>query len=116
MTEEELIAQLREEISEAFIEFRLEQGWSRKDAAFFTEVPYSNLTRLETATTDIYLGSLQKIAHAYGYGIEIGFVPLDEPDISEGETHGEDPYDVPEESGGPLEGAHGGPSGLPVGA
>jgi transcriptional regulator with XRE-family HTH domain len=99
---DEAIQKFRKEIGDTFTELRLENGWNKRTAATLADIPQTTMTRIENATQDVYLSTLYKMAHAYGYAIEIGFVPLDESDISEGEIDGEDPNDVPEESGGPL--------------
>lgn len=116
MIDEAEILDLRKEIAATFTELRMENGWNKRTASFEVGIPVTTLGRIEHGSQDVYLSTLQKMAYAYGYGVEIGFVPLDEPDISEGDVHGEDSDDVPSESGGSLSSADGGPSGLPVGA
>lgn len=98
MIEESELLKLRQEISDTFVEFRLENGWNKRTAAFEVGIPLTNITRIENGTQDLHLAMLQKMAHAYGYGVEIAFIPLDEVDISQGEANGEDSHDVPEES------------------
>jgi transcriptional regulator with XRE-family HTH domain len=78
--DEDPVLALRQDIAETFTELRLEQGWSKKEAARQLGVIYSNLNRLEAAGTDLRLSTLQKYAHAYGYQVEVAFVPMEEED------------------------------------
>ena len=80
MVEEDPVQALRQDIAETFTELRLEQGWSKKEAARNLGVVYSNLNRLEAAGTDLRLSTLQRYAHAYGYQVEVAFVPMEEED------------------------------------
>lgn len=109
MIDEAQITSLREEVGEVFADMRLENRWNKRTAASNIGIPLTTLTRIENATSDVYLGTVQKMAHAYGYNIEINFIPLDaEGDIYEGVVNAEDSDDVSSGSAGPIEGSDGG--------
>lgn len=74
----ELEQKLREEIAEIMKEFRFEAGWTQREAAVQLGTSQQNIPRLEKGVQDLRLGTLQKFANAYGYGVEVSFVPLEE--------------------------------------
>lgn len=75
---EERAQKLREDIADIMLEFRLEKGWSQRTAAFHLGTAQQNITRLEKGVLVPKLDTLQKFANAYGYGVEINFVPLED--------------------------------------
>lgn len=84
MTLQERVDKLRRDVANMFIDLRLEAGWSRKEAARNIDVVYSNLTRVEAAGTNLRLSTLQRYAAAYGYDVEISFIPIEEDDATTG--------------------------------
>lgn len=75
---EESIAKLRQDVADMFTDVRLDAGLSRKDAIRRLDVVYSNLSRVESAGTDLRLSTIQRFAYGYGYKVEIALVPLGE--------------------------------------
>ena len=67
---------LRMEVADIFAELRMESRWTQKQAAEHTGMSQQNIPTLEKGRRDLKLGTLQKYAHAYGYAIEVSFVPL----------------------------------------
>ena len=69
---------LRKDISEAFLDMRVEAGWSQREAALYLETPQQNISRLEKGGTDLRMSTLQKFAAAYGYEVQITFEAIGE--------------------------------------
>lgn len=90
MTDEEYIQKLRDDVANLFLDLRLEDGLTQREAARRMGVPQSNLNRVEQGGTDMRLSTLQKFAHGYGFRVEVSFIPIEE------ETDG--PIPVPEEA------------------
>lgn len=78
MTDEERIQKLRQSVADVFVDMRLDEGWTIKEAARQLGVHFSNLHRVENGGTDLKLSTLQKYAHAYGYQVEVSLVPIEE--------------------------------------
>lgn len=73
----DLEQKLLEEIGDIFFDFRLEKGWSQRSASIHLGTSQQNIPRLEKGRQDLKLSTLQKYAHAYGYKVEVNFVPLE---------------------------------------
>lgn len=69
---------LRKEIADILMDLRLEKGWTQREAAYHLGTSQQNIPRLEKGVQDLKLGTLQRFANAYGYGIEVNFIPLEE--------------------------------------
>lgn len=72
------IAQLRQDVADMFTDVRLDAGLTRKDALRQLNVVYSNLSRVESAGTDLRLSTIQRFAYGYGYKVQLSLVPLEE--------------------------------------
>lgn len=86
MTDEERIQKLRDDVANMFVDMRLDEGWTIKEAAQQLGVHFSNLNRVESGGTDLRLSTLQKYAHAYGFQVEIALVPIEEESDGEAES------------------------------
>ena len=74
------------ELGELFKMFRVSAGLTHKQAANFVPMSTGKISNLENGKTDVGVLSLQKWAAAYGYHVEIGFIPFEED--SDGEVGG----------------------------
>lgn len=74
----ELEKELLLSISDAFVQIRAASGLTQRQAARLIESTPSRISELENAKTDIMILTLQKWADAYGYRLELSFIPYEE--------------------------------------
>lgn len=72
-----------ESLATAFKQIRAEAGLTHRQAAAMIPTTTSRISEMENAKTDICVLTLQKWAHAYGYSIELSFVPFEEEELGE---------------------------------
>jgi transcriptional regulator with XRE-family HTH domain len=69
---------LRQELGAIFLEIRTEEGYTQRQMAEKIGCPQYMISRLENGNIDLKLSNLQKYMAAFGYNLEVGFIPMDE--------------------------------------